>query len=284
VELLKHVCWLGVTAFWAVSLGTGPLASGQTLQPCGAAVDDVGIEPGKPFSAERMTHSINHLAGTREERMDYSMAIWRDSEGRLRFERRPFRNAHDQDSEVSPHPGGETIAATRGELLGTILIFDCPAGNVLQLQRGTSVARIRQQFAAAPVRPGARPYSSFFNTLSTGNLPATLRFEDLGYKELQGIAAHGYRTSERGGENDGEWNGRLLRTTEIWVSDDLSATLMTMQNDFKENRESTTILTKISRQEPEAELFRVPEGFKVNRTPAERPPRTEEPPATKQKL
>ena len=55
-----------------------------------------------------------------------------------------------------------------------------------------------------------------------------------------------------------------MTTAEIWVPDDLSAMVMIVRKEAREKRERSTVLTKISREEPEAKLLRAPEGYKVN--------------------
>jgi hypothetical protein len=273
LTLLSRSCLTGVVA--GGLLHSAP-ANAQTLKPCSAIIDDVGIEPGKPFRAERVTRSVRHLPTGDEVGRDYLTDVSRDSAGRLRIERREPTSLHEQESLAPSDPGGGRIAISRGDWSRNILIFDCPTGNLIQLQPGLRVARVSEKFVAAEVHPASRLYSSFFNTLGTRDLPSTIRFEDLGYQEIEGIVAHGFRTTTLGGDSDGEWKGKPLMMVEVWASDDLSATVMTVRKEAREKQESSTVLTKISRGEPEGKLFQVPEGYKVNPNKGEAPHEIEE--------
>jgi hypothetical protein len=94
--------------------------------------------------------------------------------------------------------------------------------------------------------------------------------EDLGHKTIQGIDVLGIKTTQIGSEED-EWKGKPIRIFEKWVSDDLAATLVDTVIDLKKNMQTTSSLTDISRVEPNASLFEIPVGYKINPAPTEMP-------------
>jgi len=67
------------------------------------------------------------------------------------------------------------------------------------------------------------------------------------------------------------WKGKPIRIFEKWVSDDLAAALVETGIDLKKNMETTSRLTDVSRVEPDASLFEIPAGYKINPTPTELP-------------
>ena len=90
--------------------------------------------------------------------------------------------------------------------------------------------------------------------------------EDLGYKKVEDIRAHGTRITFRGNEKAGDWKGKPVSVTEIWVSDELGATLVWSYSDLKRGTETRIALKGIKREEPDPSLFGVPSGYEVNRS------------------
>jgi hypothetical protein len=149
------------------------------------------------------------------------------------------------------------------------MIFDCPNGKVITLQPGMRIARSYD----SPVQPNSRaehPYSFFFTSMLRHNPAADVVAEDLGHKTIQGIDVLGIKTTQIGSEED-EWKGKPIRIFEKWVSDDLAATLVDTVIDLKKNMQTTSSLTDISRVEPNASLFEIPDGYKINPAPTEMP-------------
>jgi hypothetical protein len=76
-----------------------------------------------------------------------------------------------------------------------------------------------------------------------------------------------------GTESDGDWNGKPVRITETWASDDLAATILEILSDPRKQTEAIVTLTKtnIKREEPAHSLFEIPPGYKIDPTPDEMP-------------
>lgn len=97
-----------------------------------------------------------------------------------------------------------------------------------------------------------------------GKFSSDATFEDLGEKYIDGILGRGFKTTKLGSEEDGDWYGRPVRISEIWVSDDLAATLVEIDAYPRLKTEDTSTLTNIQREEPDPSLFEIPAGFWIN--------------------
>jgi hypothetical protein len=58
---------------------------------------------------------------------------------------------------------------------------------------------------------------------------------------------------------------------EVWVSDDLAATMVDIKSSLDGKSVGRSRLTRIKREGPDPALFQVPEGYKVNPAPEEVP-------------
>lgn len=105
--------------------------------------------------------------------------------------------------------------------------------------------------------------ASLFDFLTSGPRPPNVIFEDLGFKEVEGISTHGYRETIRGTEGDGEWNAKTRYVMESWISDDLAEIILQVLTNLKGKTETTIMLTEIKREEPPGSLFEIPHGYKV---------------------
>lgn len=151
----------------------------------------------------------------------------------------------------------------------SILIYDCPGSEMIQIQPGMRIAHVTK--LPPPTKPNRPPppYSIRVTNLLSGKPRPDISVEDLGYREIEGISARGVRLTHLGTE--GEWNGKPVRITETWASDDLAETILEILTDPREQMEDVTTLTNIKREEPDHSLFEIPPGYKVNPSPDEMP-------------
>lgn len=252
-----------------------------------ATLDSIPDWSANPFTAQRVTHSVNELPDGTEQNSELIEFVARDGSGRVRVERRPLlRDARGAEKVTLNTRDGGTIHTTR-ETLGTVIVIsDCPNGKTITIQPGMQIARVMatsSKSGASAVSPQYRPYSSFFNSLAGKALPPTMAFEDMGSREFEGIAARGFKTTHLGSDTDNEWKGKAVLVREVWVSDDLAAVVMETGTDWKEKRKSTTILMNIKREEPDSSLFEIPAGYKINPSTAEMPYQTEQKKRVEQK-
>ena len=82
--------------------------------------------------------------------------------------------------------------------------------------------------------------------------------EDLGMREMEGGPVHGVREIQT---IPGEGNGKdVVITDEYWYSDDLRINMMIAHNDPRTGSVTMTV-TQVTRTEPDAALFEIPEGY-----------------------
>ena len=257
---LKKVLLLAFSGLLISGMPVASLSACPQSEPSALRMEYVGIERDKPFSAEHVTQGVSRLTDGTEHYGELVERVARDSAGRIRFERGHHVLPSATGSQhVELSTADRKISITTREELGiVVMIFDHSRGQSIQLQPAMKIAWTRAIRQAAPGAAGDVPYSSFF---SDGGRPST---EDLGVKEIQGISAHGFKQTQFGTQEDGEWNGKPIQEWERWVSDDLAATLLEIVRDLKTNKERRIELRNIKRQEPEASLFEIPAGFTIN--------------------
>jgi hypothetical protein len=141
----------------------------------------------------------------------------------------------------------------------------------IQVQPGMQIARVTKGVPAAEPKGPPRPYSIRVTNFLSGKPRPDISVEDLGYREIEGISARGVRLANLGTESDGDWNGKPVRISETWASDDLAATILEVHSNPRKQMEDIVTLTNIKRQEPDHSLFEIPPGYKINPTPDEMP-------------
>jgi hypothetical protein len=238
-------------------------------QACGALY--VGREINNPFTARRITNTMGRSATDAPRMPEILEIVARDSAGRVRIEKHPGTAGQNGSDPVVLHTrDGGQINTTHAELNTLTMIFDCSDGKMITLQPGMRIAHLRD---GPPVQPSLQvehPYSFFFTSLVRHNPTADVFAEDLGHKTIEGIDALGVKTTQIGSEED-ERKGKPIRILEKWASDELAAMLAETVIDLKKNMETASRLTDVSRVEPDASLFEIPAGYKINPTPAEMP-------------
>jgi hypothetical protein len=109
-----------------------------------------------------------------------------------------------------------------------------------------------------------RAYSAIYIPGPDAKTPPNIAVEQLGTREIQGISARGVRTTTLGTEKDGDWSGKPIRETELWVSDVLAAQMLKIDKDLRAGSESVFELIEIRREEPGPSLFDIPKDYEVN--------------------
>lgn len=218
--------------------------------PPSSVVDWVNIERGRPFFAERVLSSGDRSFHEHD-------LVARDSAGRIYIEQ------HDlpwQFYSVSAHHDANTVWA-----LGTINILDSFGGKSVYVVVGSRTAEIKQSCSKAEsFKQSSHPYSYALTLLFIMKPAAGVSVEDLGNKRVEGFQARGIRITWLGTKKDGDWNGRPVRASETWRSDELGATLLMVSTDFREQVASQTALVNIKGVEPDASLFEVPSGYQIS--------------------
>jgi len=193
--------------------------------------------PGLPFSAKAELESANQLQnGTLITHKTYNL-IARDGQGRTRNE---ARNWIDLTTGAEPR-------LTRVELYDPATHFRT---NLYPL---TKIARQWPLGTPGPVA-AASPQS-------TPAKPETLR-EEIGRDTIEGLSVRGVRVSQTYPTGSLGNDRPLTIVTEYWYSEALKINLLTRRVDPRYG-DRTVRVTELVRQEPDAALFAVPEGYKL---------------------
>ena len=211
----------------------------------------VSVEKDKPFIAVRVSKSSDQVFHEDD-------LVARDAGGRIYEEN---HNLPLQFYGYKSFQDANTLWA-----LGTISILDCFGGRSIHLVPGSHTADVAQSCAnVQPFQQSGKPYSYALSRFAGVKTPPDVSVEDLGTHVIEGSRARGIRTIWLGTDKDGEWFGKPVRAVEEWRSDDLGATLLIINSDFRKAAEYRSSLTKIRRMEPETSLFEVPPEYKINR-------------------
>lgn len=282
-NLTKTLAWLSI-----VSISTSSFSGGSTYaapqkdsrcvttniveQLC---ANTVWVGPGreKPFIAERTSKVLKSSGGEVQLLHEDKLFVARDAAGRIREEFHAL-SSKDANSPGKLALGGvptshndlntsTSLVDDPGQL--TVSILDCFGGQQMQLTPETQYAIVQVSCAEPPVLPpNSHSYFDRVSQLMRPNPQPRAAFEDLGYKKIEDIQARGIRITIRGAEKDGEWAGKPVTVWEIWLSDQLGATLVWDHLDLKKGIESRARLTGIKRQEPDSSLFVVPSGYRID--------------------
>lgn len=234
----KILASLSIAAVSTASFGGGstfgaaqkhiPCTANNFVEQSCAAVFLVGVKPEKPFIAERTKITLESLGGETRLLHHETNLVARDTAGRIREEFHVSYGEMAVGGVASSHRDLNTSASLVDDLGQLrVSILDCFGGKRILLTPETLSALAEQScveptmFRAAE-NPHFDPVSQLVNTKTWPD--ATV--EDLGYKKIEDIRAHGMRITYRGGEKDGDWKGKPVVATEIWVSDELAVTLV----------------------------------------------------------
>jgi len=215
----------------------------------------LGFLPGRPYSAEELSQQTQILPdGTRVIRTSYSGYFYRDSAGRTRTEQRLPQSPVLKQAETPVVPE----------------IFDPVAGCIYYLDVANRVAhRVELPQPIKALTPPAGlvfPMSPPLMIIaapgqSPGPAPERVS-EPLGTQVIDGIQIRGIRTTTTYAIGTMGNDRPISATTEIWTSPELNAVISSKISDPRQGDRIQT-LSNISRDEPDAELFEVPQGYQV---------------------
>jgi hypothetical protein len=239
----SFISWMPGALLLAVLSATTVYAQEPERAPDGGTTYRVtGVEllaiPNKPFFADTRTDWTRVLEDGSIVKVYLEARLARDSQGKVYRERRTFV------------PEGSTAKSRLKE----ILLFDPQARTRTTCTLATRHCSItsylpRTTFVTQPVGPFDRGTRS-------------LAREPLGMQVIENLSVSG--TRETTTTNPGVMGNEqpLATTREFWYSPDIQTNLLTTR---KDPREGTQIirLSAVSRGEPDASLFQVPEGFTV---------------------
>ncbi|HEV1992775.1 MAG TPA: hypothetical protein VGR03_00425 [Candidatus Acidoferrum sp.] len=251
-------------ALTAEVLICGLSAQAQVTKGC-SEINYVGADSSNPFTAEYVTTSTMPTPAGVPKTMVLRENVARDSQGRIRFEKHGVAQPPDDRKTVTLEtPDGKPFTVTREEYGTLIDIFDCASGTFVRIQPGMRIVTVKEGKSEAPARRAKHAYSTpYFPSPGSKTLPNVIQ-EELGTRDIQGIPARGLKTTTLGTEKDADWNGKPIRETELWVSDDLAAQLLRIDKDLRTGNEGRSELLAIKREEPDPALFEIPKDCEVN--------------------
>lgn len=201
-------------------------APDQHPRQCGGNIY-IGGQTANPFTAKRTTKATTILPDGTRKLTEWVEFLARDSDGRVRLERPGIRQPAGDEEKVILHTrDGGKIETTQEAIGSSIRIFDCTGSEMILLQPGMQVAHVTKLSPPAKPNRPLPPFSIRVTNLLSGKPRPDISVEDLGYREIEGISARGVRLTNLGTESDGEWNGKPVRISETWASDDLAATIL----------------------------------------------------------
>ena len=112
-------------------------------------------------------------------------------------------------------------------------------------------------------RPPATVPPALLYASPTGNTVPQNEFtkeEDLGTREIEGVLAHGVRDTQTIPADSSGTGKEILITDEYWYSEELRINVVLKHNDPSTGSVSMTV-TQVTRAEPDANLFKIPEGY-----------------------
>lgn len=199
--------------------------------------------PGAPFTATVMVErSVNQMNGP-PMRFSGSREIARDGQGRIYNEVRPLAPA--------------SVAAVSPVTL--IHIYDPQS-------RMSAFLYPQQKIYQATIvnRPPRTDTVEDFASPAAQNAPQSefTRQEDLGYRSVAGMQAHGVRVIQTLPAAESGTGAEVVVTDEYWYSEELRINLRTTHEDPRVGSVTMTI-GQIRRAEPPASLFVVPADYKM---------------------
>jgi hypothetical protein len=203
-----------------------------------SAQDDIFVTPvpNAPFSGViNVQRSIVRQDGT-VVNLKTVRAIHRDSRGRIYNEYRT----------LLPASSSETSEVTR------VLLYDP--------QTRTSTTLFPPQHAYRSTTTRRPPATTPPVFASYGPRNEFTREEDLGVKEMQGLAVHGLRHTQTIPAAGSGSDKDIVVSDEYWYSEDLRINLVLKHNDPRTGSVIMTV-TKIARADPDSSLFEIPDGY-----------------------
>jgi hypothetical protein len=211
---------------------------------------------GQPYSADRVSEHTQTLAdGTHIKQVREMSREYRDSEGRIRTERKLFS-------------GPRVPAAARRDSPLLVQIFDPVAGYSYTLDSRKLIAhRVALPAENGPgvftARPNVTMVPGSAGRLGVrGPLRQRIKKESLGNETIEGVLAVGTRVINTTPTGEVGNDRPLVRTCEHWQSEEMALTLLTKCSDPRTG-ETAMRLEHVDRIEPDPVLFQVPPEYTV---------------------
>lgn len=272
-RIRRTFAWLSIVSVSTASFcGCPSYAAHQKDSSCSEARDAMDVctgfntinpERGKPFAAERVVRRMVSSIRSAEQ----TELVARDSNGRIRDERHVPAKTHSHRGIMAlggvPSSQRDLITIDEPEEL-MVSILDCFGGQRIRLMPNEQIAFVQEPCAGLPAfQLSDYPYSYRLTQLVTTNMEPNLVVEDLGYQEFQAGKARGVRFTRLEEQRDGDGKRKPKAVQELWMSDELGATVSMFYSDLVTQTEVSHTLQNIRREEPDASLFTLPSGYNL---------------------
>jgi len=201
-----------------------------------------------PFSGQDLVESAQTLADgshvTQPSRA--GQKVWRDSQGRIRVETSLLGGGP-----LTQAKGSVTLVEILDPTTSAIFIMD-DITRVVHRVKATVVQPRNVEQGLTAALPPALPNAPKLQTST----------QDLGTQTMQGVLAHGLRTTTVIPPGARGNDGPLTTSRETWYSPDLNLILSTAINGGT-GATSTNSVANLSRNEPDPALFTIPLDYKL---------------------
>lgn len=211
--------------------------------------DDRDNAKGIPLTADIVTTHVQYLSDGNKISNDETSHFYRDSEGRTRRENKLMLPGHSTDTPTmiminDPVAHTRFVLNTVHKSADQVVVEDGPAEANVMFMKKRQDERVVINKEPSNEQPENR--------------------EDLGTQSIEGVTAHGTRTSHviPAGKIGNE--KPITVTTESWFSEDVGLEVLRVHKD-PWSGEVTTKVTNIRRGEPDASLFTPPADYKVDK-------------------
>jgi len=266
---LKVICLsLAITSVPFCGRSYGQTAfSGSSISENGTRKTTLNFRPrpwaanpisGEPYSADRIQESAETLAdGTRITHRSSTGRVVRDSQGR---ERDQWTMPMADDLGMQIVEITDPIGGYRYVLDGTNRIAH--RYRVVVRPRAARVSQSRAADGLIPASHGSADRREVRTLTSAEILRPKSTEEDLGTKVIEGVLAHGSKTTTTFPAFSQGNNAPMVVMEESWIADELNVMVILKHTEARRG-ESTMRLTNIARAEPDPALFQPPAGYKT---------------------
>jgi hypothetical protein len=205
-----------------------------------------GGPPNPPYSAERVIENTGiYRNGTRFDVKRYPEFFARDSRGRTRSE----------TNITQPQNNRVTIV---DDTAGYMYVLDGAQPQVARRYKLPACEKVvRQKWDFPSILRG-------LTGLKTGD-GREISIEDLGTRVIEGVSAHGLKTTQPIGPAATGKHGPAVITHESWLCEELGVYVLGIKTD--PTGVETDRLINITRAEPDPSLFEVPPDYRIEDEP-----------------
>ncbi len=277
IETTQRVVVSTADAGGGVAVNGGPGMMGDTFFISSEFGFDREVVKGAPYSAEATTEHVQVLADGNRITQKSAARVYRDSEGRTRREQdfalfTTGAGAKAQKSVIINDPVAKTQYILEPEEQVARKMpqprVEITTKNGGKETPGGKPGKVDEDFEmfVPPPPPPAGPGGPERVMVYRNSVQREGKTESLGNKVIDGISTEGTRITTVIPAGQIGNQGPLEIVNEKWYSPDLHVNIMTT---FSDPRFGTTVyrLTNINRAEPDASLFQVPAGYKVEDEP-----------------